>query len=73
MAEHPDAPSYADLVQAEADVRAELDRLRAALVEIVETEGQVCGEYDRCSHPACASSYAAWAIADRALGPQSER
>src|SRR5258706_9061102 len=50
----------------------EVDRLRDALVEIRKTEGRICGEYDTCSHPACASSYAAWAIADRALGPRPQ-
>lgn len=46
---------------------AERDEFREALLRIAEDEGRVCGEPD-CSHEACRSSFAAWAIADRVLG-----
>lgn len=48
-------------------LRAEHTRFREALAEIVSTYGQVCGAYDICTHPACRSSYSAWALADAAL------
>lgn len=38
-----------------------------ALREIREQQGKVCEGYDLCTHTACASSYASWAIADAAL------
>lgn len=41
--------------------------LRAALLTIWQHDGQVCDTYDLCDHPACQSSYGAWAIADAAL------
>lgn len=41
--------------------------LREALVEIRTTQGKVCEEYELCTHRACASSYASWAIAEKAL------
>ena len=46
---------------------AELERYQAALAEIRDTQGKVCSEYETCDHVACRSSYAAWAIADKAL------
>lgn len=42
-------------------------RLQEALANIRENEGKVCAEYELCTHPACKSSYAAWAIASKAL------
>lgn len=60
-----DTPELAAQVVAAVNESA---ALRAALVEIRETEGRVCAEHDTCTHPACQSSYAAWAIADEALG-----
>ena len=48
-----------------------LSLLTAALREIRNKQGKVCTQYTTCEHAACASSYAAWAIADAALG-QSE-
>jgi hypothetical protein len=39
----------------------------SALREIREKYGKVCEEYLTCKHPACESSYGAWAIADEAL------
>lgn len=51
---------------------AERARYRDALSLIRETEGKVCPEFGTCDHPACMSSYAAWAIADEALsGPRT--
>lgn len=38
-----------------------------ALKTIKEEYGQVCENYETCRHPACASSYGAWAVADIAL------
>ena len=46
---------------------AEVEGLRTALVYIRDHLGQVCEVYEVCAHAACASSYAAWAISDRAL------
>jgi len=54
------------------DARAEADRYRAALEEIRRDQGKVCAEFELCTHPACQSSYASWAIADAALGPAGE-
>lgn len=45
---------------------AERDRLRAALEQIRDRYGAVCEEYTTCTHPACESSYGAWATADEA-------
>ena len=41
--------------------------LRRALEEIKRDEGRVCENFELCTHAACKSSYAAWAIADKAL------
>ena len=41
--------------------------LYEALLEIKETQGKVCSEFELCTHESCNSSYAAWAIADKAL------
>ncbi len=38
-----------------------------ALEEIRTTQGKTCAIYEICEHVACDSSYAAWAIADKAL------
>lgn len=40
---------------------------RMALEEIRTNYGKVCQEFELCEHPACASSYGAWAVADEAL------
>jgi len=50
-----------------ADQRADNARLRAALQRIHDRCGQVCSEFEVCTHPACNASYTAWAIADAAL------
>lgn len=46
---------------------AERDAPRAALRTIRTHDGQVCGEYEICEHPACFGSCGAWAVADQAL------
>lgn len=38
-----------------------------ALRQIKAHEGKVCPQYETCQHESCASSYAAWVIADMAL------
>lgn len=48
-------------------LEAENEQLRAALQTIRDTYGKVCGEFELCAHPACNSSYGAWAVADDAL------
>jgi hypothetical protein len=45
----------------------ELQQARAALKSIRDNYGQVCPEYETCTHPWCASSYGAWATADAYL------
>ncbi len=39
----------------------------AALEEVKERKNQVCEGYELCEHVGCAASYAAFAIADKAL------
>jgi hypothetical protein len=41
--------------------------LCAVLVEIRHQSGDVCAEFEKCDHPACRASYAAWSLADAAL------
>ena len=41
--------------------------LRYALERIRAESGKVCNHYETCQHESCASSYAAWTIADEAL------
>ncbi len=43
-----------------------------ALEEIRTTQGKTCAIYEICEHVACDSSYAAWAIADKALHDMEE-
>lgn len=50
-----------------AELLQELQVYRAALTKIRDTEGQVCDEFETCTHTGCASSVRAWAIADAAL------
>lgn len=38
-----------------------------ALYEIKREQGKVCSNFELCEHAACRSSYASWAIADKAL------
>ena len=47
----------------------ERNTYRAALEEIRANYGKVCQEFELCEHPACESSYGAWATADEALRP----
>jgi len=42
-------------------------KLLAALEEVKERKNQVCEGYELCRHVGCASSYEAFAIADKAL------
>lgn len=42
-------------------------KLRKALGSIKSTQGKVCQSFEVCEHAACASSYAAWAISDKAI------
>ena len=51
---------------------SERDRLQAALQEIRNSYGKVCSGFELCTHPACASSYGAWATADMALNLSAE-
>ncbi|MBW1799587.1 MAG: hypothetical protein JRJ85_02550 [Deltaproteobacteria bacterium] len=38
-----------------------------ALKTIRDSQGKVCEQYELCNHPSCKSSYASYAIADKAL------
>ena len=49
------------------ELLAENARMLAALQNIRDHEGKVCGEFEVCRHRGCNSSYAAWDIADQAL------
>jgi hypothetical protein len=52
-----------------AATEREVAKYREALERIKREEGKVCQNFELCSHPACNSSYSAWAIADEALNP----
>lgn len=52
-------------------LQCENEALRKALQEIKDTEGKVCTDFELCTHEACRSSYAAWAIADSALAARA--
>jgi hypothetical protein len=43
------------------------EHYREALEQVRERCGAVCPEYETCTHPWCAASYTAWALADEAL------
>jgi len=45
--------------------------LKAALMDIRNNQGRVCEEFELCKHASCASSVAAWFIADRVLNPET--
>jgi hypothetical protein len=45
----------------------EISTLKAALEKIRDEHGKVCNEYEVCTHISCASSHAAWTIAEQAL------
>jgi hypothetical protein len=52
---------------------AEVGRLHSALAVIRDKCGQACTvDFMTCDHPACASSYGAWAVAAAAIGPAEE-
>ena len=60
--------SAAKLATENADFyRERAERAEAALARIKEAAGKVCEQYEICEHPACESTYAAWAIADEYL------
>jgi len=44
-----------------------VNRLREALERIRREGGEVCEDYELCTHRACQSSYTVWAIASQAL------
>jgi len=56
-----------------AELRAQNERLRAALEQINRESGQVCPEFETCSHGPCQGSSAAKLIALEALGHHNER
>ena len=45
-------------------------KLREALTEIKRDQGKVCENFELCTHAACQSSYASWAIANAALADE---
>lgn len=52
----------------QAKMAQQIEALRANLVEIKEgRKPQVCAEFEICTHEGCASSHAAYEIADQAL------
>jgi hypothetical protein len=51
----------------------EVERLRAAMAVVRASAGAVCPDFEMCAHAPCASSYAAWQIAEAALGGDSGR
>jgi hypothetical protein len=52
---------------AAAPALAERVRALEAALRTIATFGQVCSEYDTCTHRACAASYSAWTTATEAL------
>ncbi len=46
----------------------EMAGMNTALQTIRDTCGHVCSEFDRCNHVACRDSFAAWHLANSALG-----
>ena len=54
-------------VMARKTARKKLAVALQALEDIRESQGKVCPIFEICEHTACNSSYAAWAIADKAL------
>jgi D-serine deaminase-like pyridoxal phosphate-dependent protein len=57
---------------AAASALAERVRALEAALRTIATFGQVCSEYDTCTHRACAASYSAWATATEALGKEGK-
>jgi hypothetical protein len=55
------------LAPARKAAAARIAALEEALQEIKTTQGKVCDNFELCTHVACRSSYASWAIADAAL------
>jgi hypothetical protein len=50
-----------------AELQKENHNFRVALETIRTCYGQVCEDFELCTHPACQSSYGAWAVADETL------
>lgn len=70
------SPLMPHLVRAKAEVAALRDRvgeLLDALQKIRGSCGKVCKRYESCSHAACASSYRAWVLADKALSGEGTK
>lgn len=63
------AQALADQHKADADrYRAVYEQAAAALKEIRDSYGHVCSGFDTCQHTGCRDSYAAWHVANEALG-----
>lgn len=54
---------WKDIVDTLEKGMAALDTLH----KIEDEEGKVCPDYETCRHPACASSYNSWMLANEAL------
>lgn len=48
----------------------EMAEMNSALQTIRDTCGHVCEDFDRCNHVACRDSFAAWHLANSALGDE---
>lgn len=59
-----------DLARKQAD-EARASRYETALRHIRDQYGQVCEEYEICTHAACMASYGSWATADEALADRA--
>lgn len=55
------------LLDALEAAEAERDGFKAALAEIRDNYGQVCGWFEICVHESCRASRASWIVADKAL------
>lgn len=61
-------PALEDFYQVKlAQAKTLVQQLQGALREIKQEQGKVCADFELCTHAACNSSYASWAIADAAL------
>lgn len=49
------------------ELQKENHNFRVALETIRAYYGKVCKDFEICQHPACRSSYGAWAVADETL------
>jgi hypothetical protein len=62
-----------DVIREHTALRAQHTALVTALTKIRADQGKVCANYEHCTHEGCQSSYAAWVIADTALGMEGQR